>query len=111
MSYDTRLAERIECLSLNWPGFSRKTMFGGVGYLLNGNMAFGILKDNLIVRCGPASYAQCLTQPGVTPFDVTGRPMNGWVMVAADTIEDDTPLTVWLERGRDFAATLPGKAG
>ncbi len=109
MAYDTSLAERIDHLSLNWPGLGKKKMFGGLGYLLNGNMAFGILKDSLIVRCGPESYAACLARPGAREFDITGKPMTGWVTVAAEAIEPDAELLAWLERGRDFAASLEAK--
>lgn len=109
MSYDPGLADRIELASLHWPGFARKQMFGGVGWLLNGNMAFGVWKDHLVVRCHPEDYAACLDQPGVGPFDVTGRPMKGWLLVAPDHLEADADLLAWLERGRDFAASLPAK--
>jgi TfoX/Sxy family transcriptional regulator of competence genes len=110
MAYDTTLAERIDHLSLNWPGLGKKKMFGGLGYLLNGNMAFGILKDSLIVRCGPQSYAACLALPGVGEFDVTGKPMAGWVAVSPEALDQESNLLAWLERGRDFAATLEPKA-
>ena len=109
MAYDITLAERIDHLSLNWPGIGKKKMFGGLGYLLNEHMAFGIWKDRLIVRCGPEGYAACLALPGVREFDITGRPMAGWVMVAPEGFEDEAALLAWLERGRDFAATLPAK--
>jgi TfoX/Sxy family transcriptional regulator of competence genes len=110
MAYDLDLAERIELLSVNWPGFSVKRMFGGLGYLLHGNMAFGVLKDQLIVRCGPAKHASCLARAHVREFDLTGRPMHGWVMVAAEGLGDDQLLTSWLQSGRDFAASLPAKS-
>jgi TfoX/Sxy family transcriptional regulator of competence genes len=111
MAYDTELAERIERLSLNWPGFGSKKMFGGLGYLLHGNMAFGIWQDQLIVRCGPQQYGHYLAQPHVREFDVTGRPMQGWLMIAPDGLVKDQALLRWLERGRDFAASLPVKSG
>ena len=111
MAYDHDLESRIDLLSLNWPGFAKKRMFGGVGYLLRGNMAFGIWKDRLIVRCGPSRYAASLVREGVGEFDVTGRPMPGWVMVAPEGFANEPVLLGWLESGRDFAAMLPGKAG
>lgn len=110
MAYNILLADRIDRLSLNWPGLGKKKMFGGLGYLLNGNMAFGILKDNLIVRCGSDAYAACLARPGVVAFDITGKPMTGWVVVASEMVEQESGLLAWLEQGRDFAATLPAKA-
>lgn len=110
MVCDLALSERIELLSVNWPGFTVKRMFGGQGYLLHGNLAFGVLKDQLIVRCGPARHAACLAREHVREFDITGRPMRGWVMIAADGLDDDRQLLEWLETGRDFAATLPAKS-
>jgi TfoX/Sxy family transcriptional regulator of competence genes len=88
---------------------SKKKMFGGIGYLLNGNMAFGIWKNSLVIRCGADAYARCLDLPGVAAFDVTGRPMAGWVLVEPDAFVDEDALSGWLERGRDFAATLETK--
>lgn len=109
MPYDTDLEARIDHLSLNWPGFAKKRMFGGMGYLLRGNMAFGIWRDQLIVRCGPAAHAACLSRPGTREFDITGKPMSGWVMVAAAGTDGEKSLLAWLERGRDFAAALAPK--
>lgn len=109
MAHDKDLEARIDLTSLNWPGLSKKKMFGGMGYLLNGNMAFGIWKDSLVVRCGAESHARCLALPGVAEFDVTGRPMTGWVLVAPDALATEAALLAWLERGRDFAATLEAK--
>ena len=109
MAYDTDLAARIDLASLNWPGFARKAMFGGLGYLLNGNMAFGVWRDHLVVRCGPADYPTCLALPHARAFDVTGKPMAGWLLIAPAGIEADADLSDWLVRGRDFAAALPAK--
>lgn len=109
MAYDTDLAARIDRQILHWPGFAKKPMFGGLGYLLQGNMAFGIWQDQLIVRCGAEHYARCLAQPDVREFDITGRAMTGWVMVAPAGCDEDRALASWLARGRDFAAGLPPK--
>jgi TfoX/Sxy family transcriptional regulator of competence genes len=109
MAHDIELEARIDLASLHWPGMAKKAMFGGMGYLLRGNMAFGIWRDHLVVRCGPASQAACLALPHARPFDVTGKAMTGWIMVAPDGFEQDADLLAWLERGRDFAASLPEK--
>jgi hypothetical protein len=109
MAYDTHLEARIDLLSLNWPGLGKKAMFGGKGYLMRAHMAFGIIRDHLIVRCGPARYADCLAQVDVVEFDITGKPMTGWVMIRPAGIESDAALLSWLECGRDFAASLPPK--
>lgn len=109
MAWDAELEARIEALSLAWPGFERKKMFGGVGWLFQGNMAFGIVRDRLAARCGPERYEALLAQPGAAVFDLTGRPMKGWLLVAPEAIAGDAELRGWLEIGRDFAATLPAK--
>ena len=109
MAYDTQLEARIDLLSLNWPGLAKKAMFGGKGYLMRGNMAFGIWHDHLVVRCGPLRHAEYLTQAHVAEFDITGKPMTGWLMVRPEGIDSDDALLPWLEIGRDFAASLPSK--
>ena len=84
-------------------------MFGGVAYLLEGNMAVGIHKDSLMVRVGPDGHEEALSQPGVSVFDITGRPMKGWILVDAENVADEESLGTWIDRGLDFAATLPPK--
>ena len=109
MAYDKELEARLDLLSLHWPGLAKKKMFGGVGYLMHGNMAFGVIQSSLVVRCGPEAYARCLAMPDVKEFDLTGRAMQGWVMVAPDALATEAGLLAWAERGRDYAATLPDK--
>ena len=109
MPYDPGLEARIDELCDDWDGFAKKKMFGGIGYLKNGNMAFGIWKDFLIVRCGPERHFESLARPHTRPFDITGRSMTGWVMVAPEGIEEDAALLDWLSIGSRHAATLPPK--
>lgn len=84
-------------------------MFGGVGFLLHGNMLVAIWNDSLIVRVGADQYAAALAEPDVRPFDLTGRAMTGWVLVDADGVESDRQLLSWLERALSFVRTLPTK--
>ncbi len=84
-------------------------MCGGVGYMLRGNMSVGVHKDELIVRVGPARYEEALGRPHARPFDMTGRPMKGWVWVGQEGFEDDADLEAWVQRGVDFALSLPPK--
>jgi len=91
------------------PGLVEKKMFGGVGFLLNGNMACGVNKDDLIVRVGPDRYEQTVIQPHARPFDFTGRPMKGWVMVSPDGVSADGDLQNWVNQGITFAKSLPAK--
>ena len=110
MAYDSELADRIYRIYGDWPALRRKRMFGGLAYLLNGNMAFGLIGDELMVRCGPDRYAECLGCEGVRAFDFTGRPMKGWVVVGGDLLEAEPELRAWMKTGLDFAASLPPKA-
>jgi TfoX/Sxy family transcriptional regulator of competence genes len=86
-----------------------KKMFGGIGFLVNGNMACGVHKDALIVRVGPEGYEKALAGPHTRPFDITGRPMKGWVMVDREGYGSDEALREWVRQGVDFALTLPPK--
>ncbi|UCG39030.1 MAG: TfoX/Sxy family protein [bacterium] len=109
MAYNLELEDRIEELTGGWTDVVSKKMFGGVCYLIRGNMAFGIWQDHLIVRAGRETAERYLGEEGTRPFDVTGRPMKGWVMVDGSRWEDPEELEGWLAVGRDFALTLPAK--
>lgn len=108
MAYNLKLAERIRS-QLDGIPFVEKNMFGGVGFLLNGNMACGVNKDNLIVRIDPEKQATLLKKPHAKPFDLTGRPMKGWLLVEADGVKTDKQLGAWVKEGLEFASTLPPK--
>ena len=84
-------------------------MFGGVAFMIRGNMACGVHADYMIVRVGPENYQAALQQPFTRPFDMTGRPMAGWVEVAQPGCEQDRDLQAWIKRGIDFASSLPPK--
>ncbi len=109
MAYDTGLEARIDEIVDDWEGYEKKKMFGGVCYLRSGNMAFGIWKDHLIVRCGPDRQNECLNRQYAKPFDVTGKAMAGWVMLAPDGFEDDDALEEWIGIGARFTESLPRK--
>jgi TfoX/Sxy family transcriptional regulator of competence genes len=109
MAYNTKLEERIDNVVAGWAGINKMSMFGGIGYLLNGNMCFGIHKDYLIVRMDREASEKKLKSKHVELFDITGRPMKGWVMVAEPGWETHADLVKWLDLGRDFALTLPPK--
>jgi hypothetical protein len=84
-------------------------MFGGVGFLLNGNMLVGVWKNSMIARLGPNASDDALREPHVREFDITGKPMKGWVIVNPGGIEEDDQLTSWIERSMEFVKTLPKK--
>ena len=111
MGYDEGLAQRIrEVLAeLGPPPWVEKEMFGGVGFLLRGNMACGVHKDRLIVRVGPEKHEEALARPHARAFDITGRPMKGWMMVGPEGCETDQALREWVREGVEFALTLPAK--
>ena len=111
MAYDEELAERVRLAMAGTSGLVEKKMFGGTGYLLHGNMACGVNGSNLIVRVGPDTYQEALDQPGVRVFDLTGRPMSGWVQVTPQGFSDQASLQAWVKRGVQFALSLPPKAG
>jgi hypothetical protein len=109
MAYDEGLAYRVRDIMSEEPGLVEKKMFGGVGFMLNGNMACGVNKEDLIVRVGPDRYEQTVIQPHARPFDFTGRPMKGWVMVGPDGVAADKDLQNWVTQGITFARSLPPK--
>ena len=109
MVYDKDLAQRVRDEMIDLPGFVEKRMFGGVGFMVRGNMACGVNGADLIVRVGPERYENALAIPHTRPFDFTGRPMKGWVMVSPEGYEADSELESWLQQGVDFARSLPAK--
>lgn len=109
MAYDEGLAQRIHELLGDRPELVEKKMFGGVGFMLQGNMACGVNQDDLIVRVGPDKYETAVIRPHAKPFDFTGRPMKGWVMVSPEGYASDPDLKDWVAQGVEFALSLPPK--
>ncbi|GAB4259525.1 TfoX/Sxy family protein [Deferrisoma sp.] len=110
MGYNEDLDLRIRDIVGRWPGRAAKKMFGGVCHLWRGHMVAGVHGDHLIVRLGPEGTARALAEPHVRPFDLTGRPMKGWVMVHVAALGAPGALEGWLARARAFVETLPPKA-
>jgi TfoX/Sxy family transcriptional regulator of competence genes len=108
MAYNLKLAERIRTQLEGIP-FTEKKMFGGTGFLLHGNMACGVLNDDLIVRVKPEEHAALLEKAHTRPFDMSGRPMKGWLVVAPDGSKTNAQLGKWVKKGVEFALTLPPK--
>jgi len=109
MAYSKSLADRIRWGLRSNRNVEEKKMFGGVGFLLNGNMLVGVWESSLIVRLGPEQGTEALKQSHVKEFDVTGRPMKGWVMVEPDGLDSDTELAKWIEQAIQFVGMLPAK--
>jgi TfoX/Sxy family transcriptional regulator of competence genes len=111
MSYDSELAHRIKNVlnDANPPGLVEKKMFGGVAYMVQGNLACGVHQNEMIVRVGKEGYMDALNRPGAHPFDLTGRPMSGWLSVRPSGFQTDQALRDWVALGLEFALTLPPK--
>src|SRR5258708_1594361 len=109
MAFDEKLAERLRQALARKKGVEEKKMFGGLGFLLNGNLLVGVWKDSLIVRLGPDEGDEALKEPHVKEFDITGRPMKGWVLVEPEGVEGDDQLNGWIQRAVKFVGTLPEK--
>ncbi|WP_137991035.1 TfoX/Sxy family protein [Streptomyces vilmorinianum] len=109
MAYDEGLAERIRAWLGDGPAIAEKRMFGGLAILYEGNMAVGVIGDELIVRVGPDAAGAALARPGARAFDFTGRPMRGWVVVAESALAEDEALGAWIDEGIAFASGLPPK--
>ena len=109
MAYNLDLEHRIDKMIDRLGDITKRKMFGGIGYLLNGNMCFGIHKEYLILRTSPERAAELLKSADTAPFDITGRPMKGWLMVSPDGVETEDQLWEMLQIGAGFAQTLPPK--
>ena len=109
MPYNKKIEESIDTIIVTWSNVEKKKMFGGVCYLINGNICFGIINDFLIVRAGEETAREKLRENHVRPFDITGKPMKGWFMVEEMGWKTTADLNAWITIGRDFAATLPEK--
>jgi len=110
MPYDQNLAERIRTSLKIHPGVVEKKMFGGVGFILRGNMACGVHGNGLIVRVGAENNDSALSRSFVRPFMVMpGKPMAGWILVAPEGIPTEQDLQYWVELGYKYASTLPEK--
>jgi TfoX/Sxy family transcriptional regulator of competence genes len=109
MAYSESLAFRVRDVFAGRRGITEKKMFGGVGFMLYGNMCVGIWQTSLILRLGPEDAAAALQEDNVVEFDPTGRPMKGWVMVEAEGMETDRQLREWIERAVEFVENLPRK--
>ena len=109
MAFNEALAERIRQRLARRKNVEEKKMFGGVGFLLNGNLLVGVWKDSLCVRLGPDQAEAALLEPHVKKFDITGRPMKGWVLVEPKGVEDAGRVKAWIQRAVKFVGKLPAK--
>lgn len=109
VAYDEELAERVREVLAARSEVSERQMFGGIAFMVAGNMACGAIGEDLIVRLGDEEGEKALAEDGVRPFDFTGKAMKGIVYVAPDRTSDDTGLAEWVDAGADYASSLPPK--
>jgi TfoX/Sxy family transcriptional regulator of competence genes len=109
MAFDENLATRIRTALARKKGVEEMKMFGGLGFLLNGNMCVGVWKNSMIVRLGPDDGAAALLEPHVGEFNITGKAMKGWAMVAAEGVAGESVVKEWVKRAMRFVAKLPAK--
>ena len=109
MAFDEKLAERIRKRLGKRAGLKEKKMFGGMAFLLNGNMSCGVHGSDMIVRLDPAQTDKALSERYTRVFDLSGRPMKGWILVEPKGLATDAALSKWISLGVDYAASLPAK--
>jgi len=109
MAYDEGLSQRIRELLEGEPCVEEKKMFGGLAFMINGNMSVGVVKSELMVRVGPDAYESSLAEPHARPMDFTGKPLRGFVYVSARGFESDAGLEKWINQGVNYALSLPPK--
>lgn len=109
MAFNTTLADRIRQQLGKRRGLSEKKMFGGLAFLLNGNMCCGVHNDEMIVRLDPAQTEQTLRERHTRIFDLSGKPMKGWILVQTGGLKTEAALAKWIEIGFAYASSLPAK--
>ena len=109
MPYNEQLADRIRTIVGDGTGLAERKMFGGIAFMLNGNMFCGITRDDLMARVRPERFEEALSRPGARPMDFAARPMKGMVFVAPEGYATDEQLRGWVEQTLDFVRSLPPK--
>lgn len=109
MAFDETLAARIRKALARKKGIEERKMFGGIVFMLKGNMLVGVWKDSLIVRLGEDQAAEALLEPHVGSFNITGKAMKRWAMIAPEGVEGDDQLQAWIQRAVKFVGKLPAK--
>lgn len=109
MAFDEQLAGRVRKRLAAQKALTEKRMFGGLAFLVNGNMCCGVHRRELIVRLNPAQTDIALAEPHTRVFDLSGRPIKGWILVEPAGLVDEPALAKWLRFGTNYAASLPEK--
>jgi hypothetical protein len=109
MAYDSTIADEIRVRIGKHPGLTEREMFGGIAFMINGNMAVGVSGDELMIRVGKDGHEEAVALPGARTFDMSARPMRGWIAVAQEGFATEEMFNGWINRGVTFAETLPKK--
>ena len=110
MAFNEALAERIRRILARRKHVEEKKLFGGIGFLLNGNLLVGVRKDSLLVRLGPEQSDEALKEAHVSEFQITGRgTMKGWLVVSLEGVQSDDQLKGWIQHAVKFVGKLPAK--
>ena len=109
MAFDDKLAERIRKQLSKRRGLTEKRMFGGLAFLLNGNTCCGVHGQEMIVRLDPEQTDQALKERHTRIFDLSGRPMKGWILIQPKGLTTEDALAKWIQVGLKYASALPGK--
>jgi TfoX/Sxy family transcriptional regulator of competence genes len=109
MSFDAALAGRIRARIGTHPALVEKAMFGGLVFMVDGNLAVGVYRDELMVRVGKAGHAKAVARPGARTMAFTTRPMIGWIVVDRVSLEDEATFAAWVDEGVAYAESLPAK--
>lgn len=109
MAFSEELAQRIRDEIGDHPALEEKQMFGGIAFMVQGNMSVGVSGDDLMVRVGKENHDEAMARPHVRIFDLSKRPMTGWVLVAPEGIASDQDLARWVDTGVSYAESLPPK--
>jgi TfoX/Sxy family transcriptional regulator of competence genes len=109
MAYHTELAARVRAVMVDYPEVTEKSMFGGLVFLLGGQMCCGITKDKFMARVGADAYEDALSKPFTREMDFTGKPLRGFIYVELDGLKAEADLRAWVAQGVAFVQTLPPK--
>ena len=109
MAYDQDLASEIRAHIGEHPALTEREMFGGIAFMIGGNMAVGVTGDDLMVRVGKDAHDEAEARPGARMFDLSARPMRGWIVVAPEGFSTETELAAWIDQGVAYAESLPAK--
>ena len=109
MAYDSDVADRIRARIGPRPELTEREMFGGIAFMINGNMAVGTSGEELMVRVGKEAHDEIVARPGARTFDMGARPMKGWISVTADGYDSNEEFGYWVDQGVAYAESLPAK--